>query len=149
MPKGTWWSSRPEAVNGVHHIVWLRCCHVTQEIKPSIETTIFQNALLLLFSLIRRLLCSLIAASLIWWGLFHFAYILHLLLSTCLYPYSQQFRKGKGKKMKSSSSIEEFQAEFNIPMSIGLRFLEENDVNLKVALWRMNCFYRRVISRRV
>ena len=51
--------------------------------------------------------------------------------------------------MKSSSSIEEFQAEFNIPMSIGLRFLEENDVNLKVALWRMNCFYRRVISRRV
>lgn len=38
--------------------------------------------------------------------------------------------KKKGKKMKSSSSIEEFRAEFNIPMSIGLRFLEENDVNL-------------------
>nr|CAN69863.1 hypothetical protein VITISV_032437 [Vitis vinifera] len=38
--------------------------------------------------------------------------------------------KRKGKKMKSSSSIEEFWAEFNIPMSIGLGFLEEKDVNL-------------------
>ena len=38
--------------------------------------------------------------------------------------------KRKGKKMKSSSSIEEFRAEFNIPMSIGLWFLEENDVTL-------------------
>lgn len=40
--------------------------------------------------------------------------------------------KRKGKKMKLSSSIEEFRAEFNIPLLIDLRFLENEDVNLIV-----------------
>ena len=32
--------------------------------------------------------------------------------------------------MKSSNFVEEFEAEFNIPLSIGLWFLEEKDVSL-------------------
>lgn len=38
--------------------------------------------------------------------------------------------KRNGKKMKLSSSVEEFREEFDIPLSIGLRFVEEEDVDL-------------------
>lgn len=36
----------------------------------------------------------------------------------------------KGRKMKSSSSLEEFQAEYNIPLSIRLHFVEDGEVDL-------------------
>ena len=56
-------------------------------------------------------------------------YFAFIVISMLISKFSTMSKR-KGKKMKSSSSIEEFWAEFNIPMSIGLGFLEEKDVNL-------------------
>ena len=50
--------------------------------------------------------------------------------------------KRKMKKMKSTSSVEEFREEFSIPLSIGLQFVEEKYVNpMRVVPLRVNCSY--------
>lgn len=38
----------------------------------------------------------------------------------------------KDKKMKISESLEEFCVEFNIHFLLGLRFVEDNEVNLAI-----------------
>ena len=57
--------------------------------------------------------------------------------------------KKKGKKMKSSSFVEEFQAEFNILLSIRLWFLEKKDVSLvEVSPIKGELSCRRATSQR-
>lgn len=50
-------------------------------------------------------------------------YILH-------FVFIFQTMSKKDRKMKSSGSLEEFQAEYNIPLSIGLHFVEDGEVDL-------------------
>lgn len=53
-------------------------------------------------------------------------YILHFVFIFLIF----QTMSKKDRKMKSSGSLEEFQAEYNIPLSIGLHFVEDGEVDL-------------------
>ncbi|KAL6347935.1 hypothetical protein AAG906_037664 [Vitis piasezkii] len=53
----------------------------------------------------------------------------------------------KGKGMKISGSLEEFRAEFNIPLSLDLHFVEDGEVNFTMGSPdKGKCCCQRVIS---
>lgn len=112
------------------HIVWLRCCHVTQEIILPIKNCHFSKCVFIVVlsnpAIALLLNCSffdLVRSPLVC------VYFVFIVIGNLISMFSTMSKR-KGKKIKSSCSLEEFRAEFNILMSIRLRFLEENDVNL-------------------
>lgn len=63
--------------------------------------------------------------------MFSFASFNVNLLVVILFYFSATMSR-KEKKMKVIGSLEEFTAKFNIPLSVGLRFVEDDEVDLAV-----------------